>query len=227
MDLEQLNFLPEWDENRFSKRMNRHGEAWKNAPGIMAARDLYIQWRELFGLVIAFSENLADDNEATHQSSTKSLIYQNALIVAPKIMGVDGASKMSKTLNNYIGLLEDRDSRWEKRRTAVTDGSRVRRKDPGKPEVCNVYTIHRAFSPNESLLEIDKGCITASIGCIDCKKTLFSNMMAELDPIREKADSLNNDIDYVVDVLKTGADTCRAIAVETMDEVRKTIGLLL
>ena len=88
MDLEQLNFLPEWDENRFSKRMNRHGEAWKNAPGILAARDLYKHWRELFGLVVAFAENLADDNDGTHQSSTKSLIYQNAMIVAPKIIGV-------------------------------------------------------------------------------------------------------------------------------------------
>lgn len=100
MDLEQLNFLPEWDENRFSKRMNRHGEAWKNAPGIMAARDLYIHWRELFGLVIAFSENLADDNEATHQSSTKSLIYQNALIVAPKIMGAVSVESYTLKMEN-------------------------------------------------------------------------------------------------------------------------------
>ena len=152
---------------------------------------------------------------------------QVILSMAPKILGVDGTSKMSKTLNNYIGLLEDKDPMWEKLRTAVTDVNRVRRKDPGNPGVCNVYTIHRAFSPNETLLEIDKGCRTASIGCIDCKKTLFSNMMAELDPIREKAVSLNNNIDYVIDVLKIGADTCRAIAAETMDEVRKTIGLFM
>jgi len=152
---------------------------------------------------------------------------QVILSMAPKILGVDGTNKMSKTLNNYIGLLEDKDSMWEKLRTAVTDVSRVRRKDPGNPEVCNIYTIHRAFSPNETFLEIDKGCRTASIGCIDCKKTLFSNMMAELDPIRERAASLNDNIDYVIDVIKTGADTCRAIAAETMDEVRKTIGLFM
>lgn len=87
MDLEQLNFLPEWDENRFIKKMNRHGEAWKNGPGILAAKAVYKQWRELFGLVIAFAENLEDEKEEHNQSTTKSLIYQNALIVAPKIIG--------------------------------------------------------------------------------------------------------------------------------------------
>ncbi len=100
MDLEQLNFLPEWDENRFSKRMNLHGEAWKNAPGILAARDLYKQWRELFGLVIAFAENLADDNDGSHQSSTKSLIYQNAMIVAPKIIGAVSVDSFTLKMEN-------------------------------------------------------------------------------------------------------------------------------
>ena len=100
MDLEQLNFLPEWDENRFSKRMNLHGEAWKNAPGILAARNLYKQWRELFGLVIAFAENLADDNDGSHQSSTKSLIYQNAMIVAPKIIGAVSVDSFTLKMEN-------------------------------------------------------------------------------------------------------------------------------
>ncbi|MCX6206324.1 MAG: hypothetical protein NTZ19_08760 [Bacteroidetes bacterium] len=87
MDLEKLNFLPEWDENRFIKKMNQHGEAWKNAPGIMAARDVYKQWREVFGLVVAFAENLEDEKNENNRSTTKSLIYENALIVAPKIIG--------------------------------------------------------------------------------------------------------------------------------------------
>lgn len=87
MDLEKLNFLPEWDENRFIKKMNQHGEAWKNAPGILAASDVYKQWREVFGLVVAFAENLEDENNDNSRSTTKSLIYENALIVAPKIIG--------------------------------------------------------------------------------------------------------------------------------------------
>jgi tryptophanyl-tRNA synthetase len=150
---------------------------------------------------------------------------QAILSVAPKILGVDGASKMSKSMNNYIGLLEDKNSIWEKLRTAVTDVNRVRRKDPGNPEVCNIYTIHRAFSPNDTLLEVDKGCRNAAIGCIDCKTMLFKNMMEELTPIRERSISLNENPDYIKDVINTGGDKCSIIAKETMNEVRKAIGL--
>jgi tryptophanyl-tRNA synthetase len=149
------------------------------------------------------------------------------LSTAPKILGIDGANKMSKTLNNYIGLLEDEGSIWEKLRTAVTDVKRVRRNDPGDPDVCNIYTIHRAFSDAETLLEISKGCTTASIGCIECKKALFKNMMAELTPIRKRAYELSQDIAYVMEVMMEGARRCKVIAHDTMDEVREAIGLLL
>jgi tryptophanyl-tRNA synthetase len=152
---------------------------------------------------------------------------QPILSMAPKILGVDGDSKMSKTLNNYIGIMEDEKIVWEKLRTAVTDVNRVRRKDPGNPEICNIYTIHRAFSENEMLLTIDKGCRTADIGCIDCKKVLFENVRKELNPIREKALALKNNTDYVIDVLKDGADKCRKIAGETMAEVRTALGLFI
>jgi tryptophanyl-tRNA synthetase len=151
---------------------------------------------------------------------------QAILSVAPKILGVDGASKMSKTLNNYMGLLEDRNSLWEKLRTAVTDVNRVRRKDPGNPEICNIYTIHKAFSGNEMLIEIDKGCRSAAIGCIDCKTMLFKNLMEELTPIRERALSLKQNPDYVMDVIRAGAGKCGVIAKETMKETRRAIGLL-
>lgn len=151
---------------------------------------------------------------------------QALLSAAPKILGMDGTGKMSKSMNNYIGILEDRDSMWEKLRTAVTDVNRVKRKDPGNPDICNIYTIHRAFSENDTLLEIAKGCRSAGIGCIDCKKMLFTQMMTELDPIREKAQSLQKDIDYVMGVIERGASACSAIAKETLDEVRGAIGLL-
>jgi tryptophanyl-tRNA synthetase len=146
---------------------------------------------------------------------------------APKILGVDGQAKMSKTLNNYIGILEDEKDVWEKLRTAVTDVNRVRRSDTGNPEVCNIYTIHRAFSENAMLLEIDKGCRSAAIGCIDCKKMLFENINKELAPVREKAIALKNHAGYVIDSLKKGAKECSAIAKQTMDEVRKAIGLYI
>ncbi len=150
---------------------------------------------------------------------------QELLSMAPRILGVDGQAKMSKSLGNYIGVLEDEASIWEKLRTAVTDVSRVRRKDPGDPNVCNIYTIHRAFSDNSLLIEIDKGCRSAEIGCIDCKKKLFENVNRELAPIREKARELTENIDYVKDVLNKGAAVCRDIADLTMEEVRKAMGI--
>jgi tryptophanyl-tRNA synthetase len=148
------------------------------------------------------------------------------LSCAPRIMGTEGRSKMSKTLNNYIGILEDEGSVWEKLRTAVTDVARVRRSDAGNPEVCNIYTMHRAFSPDTAVKDLDKSCRSAAIGCIDCKRVLFENMMAELLPIREKALSLKRDTAYVLDALQEGAAACRRIAGETMDEVRDALGLL-
>jgi tryptophanyl-tRNA synthetase len=151
---------------------------------------------------------------------------QAILSCAPRIMGMDGKSKMSKTLNNYIGILEDESSVWEKLRTAVTDVARVKRSDPGNPDVCNIYTMHRAFTPEQVLPELDKGCRTATIGCIDCKKVLFKNMMAELNPIREKALALKAHPDIVLDALRVGAAACRQLAGETMAEVRGVLGLL-
>jgi tryptophanyl-tRNA synthetase len=133
---------------------------------------------------------------------------------------------MSKSMGNFIAILEDEKAIWEKLRTAVTDVNRVRRKDTGNPDICNIYTIHRAFSSDEVRLEVDKGCRTAAIGCIDCKKILFENMMKELRPIQDKAATLMSDTDYIKDVIKKGADECRIIARQTMEEVREALGLM-
>jgi tryptophanyl-tRNA synthetase len=151
---------------------------------------------------------------------------QPILSAAPRIMGLEGTNKMSKTLNNYIGVLEDDKSIWEKLRTAVTDVARVRRTDKGNPDVCNVYTMHKAFSSPSEQEELAAGCRSAGIGCIDCKKVLFKNMVAELAPIREKAFSLRNDLDYVRDVVRKGAAECRKMAGVTMETVRSALGLL-
>jgi tryptophanyl-tRNA synthetase len=152
----------------------------------------------------------------------------NAILsCAPRIMGVEGKNKMSKTLNNYIGILEEESAIWEKLRTAVTDVARIRRTDVGNPEVCNIFTMHRAFSSEEATQELAKGCRSASIGCIDCKKILLKNMVAELAPIRERARELRGNPDYVMDSLRKGAAECKRMAEETMAEVRNALGLLL
>jgi len=151
---------------------------------------------------------------------------EEKLTAAARIMGLDDPTrKMSKSLDNAIGLLEEPDSIWEKVRTGVTDPARVRRSDPGDPLKCNIYTLHEYFSSESECAECAEGCRSAAIGCIDCKKVLYRNMMALLDPIRERATALLAAPDDVWDILKAGAQHCRAIAAETMAEVRQAMGL--
>src|SRR5215203_2339865 len=101
---------------------------------------------------------------------------QAKLTPSRRIMGLDGNTKMSKSMGNTIGLLEEPASIWEKLRPAVTDPARVRKTDPGTPEVCNIYHLHRAFSPPDVVSHVETQCRTAGWGCIECKKVLFENV---------------------------------------------------
>ena len=150
---------------------------------------------------------------------------QPLLTATRRIMGLDGRSKMSKSLGNTIGLLEEPDSIWEKLRPAVTDPARVRRSDPGTPEVCNIYHLHQAFSDPATVEHVAVQCRGAGWGCIDCKRVLFESIRRELDPIRERAADLRARPELVRDVLEQGAARCRAIAAETMREVKERMGL--
>ena len=93
-----------------------------------------------------------------------------------RIMGLDGQAKMSKSLGNTIGLLESREEIWANQRPAVTDPKRIKRTDPGTPEVCNIYHLHKAFSPPETVEHVAVQCSTAGWGCIDCKKVLAESI---------------------------------------------------
>jgi tryptophanyl-tRNA synthetase len=150
---------------------------------------------------------------------------QALLTKSPRIMGLDGKTKMSKSLNNYIGLLEEPDVIWEKIRTAMTDENRKRRSDPGNPDICNLFTLHKAFSSADEIARINKECRTAEIGCVECKKILFNTMMAHLEPIQKRAKEFEKDRAYVDSALVQGAERCREIAAEVMAEVREVIGL--
>ena len=144
---------------------------------------------------------------------------------APKILGLDGQSKMSKSLNNTLGLLEPPESIWEKLRTAATCEHRQRRSDPGHPEHCNIFTMHKAFSKPEQITFVDHGCRTAGIGCIECKKILYDNMIAEIRPIQNRFREITQDPATMAEVLKSGAARCRAMAQKVMEEVRTRIGV--
>jgi tryptophanyl-tRNA synthetase len=148
------------------------------------------------------------------------------LTPARRIMGLDGQAKMSKSLGNTIDLLESPQSIWEKLRPAVTDPKRVRRSDPGTPEVCNIYHLHKAFSPAATVEHVAVQCRTAGWGCIDCKKVLAESIEKELVPIRNRAKEIAANPKRVVDVLAAGADHARSVARQTMGEVKTKMGLL-
>ncbi|MDP2972099.1 MAG: tryptophan--tRNA ligase [Deltaproteobacteria bacterium] len=150
---------------------------------------------------------------------------QVLLSTAPRILGTDGQAKMSKSMNNAIGLLEPPEVIREKLRTAATCPHRERRSDPGHPEHCNIFTMHQAFSKSDQISNVEQGCRTAGIGCIECKEILCKNMVEELGPIQARVKEINAKPEYIADVLKSGASRCKAIATEVMDEVRIKIGV--
>lgn len=142
-----------------------------------------------------------------------------------RIMGMDGQTKMSKSMGNTIGLLEDPKDIWEKLRPAVTDPKRVRRTDPGTPEVCNIYHLHRAFSSPVTVEHVAVQCRSAGWGCIDCKKVLFESMEAELGPIRERAAEISANASELNEMLAAGAAHARSLARETLRQVKDLMGL--
>jgi len=108
----------------------------------------------------------------------------------------------------------------------VIDPARVTRKDPGTPEICNIYTLHQGFSPPEVVEEVAVKCRTAGWGCIDCKRKLADGMIATLAPMRERAAALQRDPQGVKERLREGARRARALAQETMAQVRDKMGFL-
>jgi len=151
---------------------------------------------------------------------------QEVLSAAPRIMGLDGKTKMSKSLGNYISLVETPESIWKKLSTAVTDENRKRRTDPGNPEICNLFTLHKHFSKKEQIDRINVVCRTAEIGCIECKKILSDNIVEVLTPIRYRYEQLIKDTTYLLDLLHTCAKKCKNIAENTMSEVKRKMGLV-
>lgn len=148
------------------------------------------------------------------------------LTTAKRILGLDGQAKMSKSLGNTIGLFETPEQIWEKLRPAMTDPARKTRKDPGNPEVCNIFSLHKHFSSEATVAEVDLKCRTAGWGCLDCKRVLADNIVRTLAPIRERGEELRRSPAEVDATIAAGAARARAIAKETMAEVEERIGFL-
>jgi tryptophanyl-tRNA synthetase len=177
------------------------------------------RWNALFGKLTGRTGEDGNPEREQFFPEAKALLTPTR-----RIMGLDGQAKMSKSMGNTIGMLETPDAIWAKLRPAVTDPKRIRKTDPGTPEVCNIYHLHKAFSPLATVEHVAQQCSTAGWGCIDCKKVLAESMEVELVPIRTRAEEFAAHPNVIDDALAAGGAHCRAIARETIDEVRDRMG---
>lgn len=147
------------------------------------------------------------------------------LTTFPRVIGIDGVQKMSKSLDNHIELSASPEETRKRVTSMVTDTSRVYRRDPGHPEVCNVFTLH-GFYTTDRTPEIERDCRSARLGCVDCKRMLSESMNEALAPFRARRQELSERQSLIDDVLYDGAARARAIASVTVAEAREHLGLL-
>ncbi len=141
-----------------------------------------------------------------------------------RLVGLDGNAKMSKSLNNTI-LLSDQPEVVEKKlRKAKTDPQKLRRNDPGRPEVCLVFSYHQKFNPDE-VKEIEAGCKSGALGCVDCKLKCASKINQYLAPVLEVRKEYENNVEKVKEILHSGEEKARTVADATMQEVREAMKL--
>ena len=159
--------------------------------------------------------------------------YNTKVLIEPKVkhtevlkvVGIDGKDKMGKSLNNHIELAATPEETTKRVREMVTDPARQRKTDPGNPDVCNVFTMHKIMSPQEEVDMINVECRKAGIGCVDCKLRFAANLNKNLEPFRAKRAELASQESYVQDVLNDGGKRARVIAQQTMVEVREAMQL--
>jgi tryptophanyl-tRNA synthetase len=147
------------------------------------------------------------------------------LTPSPKLPGTDGR-KMSKSYGNTILLTDPEPVVRHKLKTMVTDPARVRRSDPGDPDVCPVGDLHKVFSTPETLEKVYAGCRSAGIGCIECKGWAADAIVAELEPIQQRRRQYEEQPNLVHDILHSGSELARARAEETMQQVREAMHLI-
>ena len=150
------------------------------------------------------------------------IIPEAYLTETPKILGTDNR-KMSKTYGNAILLSDTAEEVWDKVKPMVTDPARVRRNDPGNPEICNVFSYHKIFSDPETIEKVNVGCRTAGIGCIECKRWMYEGMEKVLAPVRERRKEIVESGISVRELLEAGTRRAREVAAKKMSEVRDAV----
>ncbi len=173
-------------------------------------------------LTLADKERLLGYLEGTGRTI---LPEPEALLTAtPKVSGLDGR-KMSKSYGNTIGLREDPDAVAAKLRTMQTDPARMRRTDPGDPEKCPVWDLHKLYSTEETRRWVDAGCRSAGIGCIECKKPLIDRVVEDVTAMRQRGREFEESPDLVRGIIAEGCEKARAVAGQTLDDVKQAMGL--
>jgi tryptophanyl-tRNA synthetase len=174
-------------------------------------------------LTLADRERLLGYLEGTGRSI---LVEPEVLLTStPKVPGLDGR-KMSKSYGNTIGLREDPDSIVKKLKTMQTDPARVRRTDPGDPDKCPVWDLHKIFSDGDTQAWVQEGCRSAGIGCIDCKMRLADGVVVEISAIRQRASEFEENRDLVRGIIAEGCEKARDVARQTLEEVRQAMGMV-
>jgi tryptophanyl-tRNA synthetase len=151
---------------------------------------------------------------------------QSLLTIAPKLPGTDGR-KMSKSYGNTIMLTDPEPVVRQKLKTMVTDPARVRRSDPGNPDVCPVGDLHKIFSSKETMAKVNEGCRSAGIGCIECKGWAADALVQLLNPMQQRRKKFEENPRLAWDILEAGTERARKAAGETMDDVREAMGMSL
>ncbi len=143
----------------------------------------------------------------------------------PKVLGIDGKEKMSKSLNNHIELAATPEETRQRVMQMVTDPARVTRSDPGNPDICNVFTMHKIFSPQADVDMVNVECRRAGIGCVQCKALLAKNLNKYLEPFRARRAEIASRPETVTEILDDGARRARLIARKTMEGVKEAVQL--
>ncbi len=146
------------------------------------------------------------------------------LTATPKVSGLDGR-KMSKSYGNTIGLREDTDSVVKKLKTMQTDPARARRTDPGDPEKCPVWDLHKIYSNSATQTWVQQGCRSAGIGCLECKAPLIEKVVEEISLFRKRAQEFEENPELVRGIIAEGGERARDVARDTLDLVRQSMGM--
>ncbi|HTX92745.1 MAG TPA: tryptophan--tRNA ligase [Anaerolineales bacterium] len=198
-------------------------------PVLMAA-DIALYKTDLVPVGIDQAPHIEFTREAVRSfnfryNTTALLEPQMKTTEVPKVLGIDGKEKMSKSLNNHIEIAATPEETRQRVMNMVTDPQRIKRTDPGNPDICNVFTMHKTFTAKEKVDEINIECRRAGIGCVDCKRLFAENLNKALEPFRARRAELAAKPDDVNAVLEQGAQRARAIAEKTMQEVRAAVQL--